>query len=97
MVHGRRLCPKTEFDFIPGVIPGYDDRNVPERKNKPLPRSTTRFERQIEIARRRSSERNPMVLVNSFNEWHEDTQIEPDKYEYGTRYLEIVRNRLSVA
>jgi hypothetical protein len=76
-------------DFIPGVAPGYNDKAVREG-NAPSPRyvegpgygpdaqgSTLR-----EILRRAAlphtdADIDDLVLVNSFNEWHEDTQIEP--------------------
>ena len=84
---------KMECDFIPGIVPGYDDRNVvPKRNHLPLERSTARFEQQLATASKYVL-KNPTVLITSFNEWHEDTQIEPDKSVYSTKYLETVRNR----
>jgi glycoprotein endo-alpha-1,2-mannosidase len=84
---------KIDCDFIPGILPGYDDRNVvPPRGNKPLERSEDRFRQQVAIAGKYVS-KNPMILITSFNEWHEDTQVEPDTSAYGTKYLEVVRNR----
>lgn len=76
-------------DFIPGVAPGYNDKAV-RAGNAPSPRyvegpgygpdaqgSTLR-----EILRRAAlphtdDDLDGLILVNSFNEWHEDTQIEP--------------------
>jgi hypothetical protein len=45
----------TGVDFIPGIVPGFDDTKVPGRRHKPLPRSTDRFERQVQIAITRTS------------------------------------------
>lgn len=84
------------IDFIPNAIPGYDDTKVPNRKNPPLQRGPERFDRQLGIAMKHLSKRN-MVLITSFNEWHEDTQIEPAKdYKPPAEplgYLKVVERR----
>ena len=73
-----RALSSVGVDFIPSAIPGYDDTKVPDRKNPPLLRGPERFSSQLEIAMKHLSKRN-IVLITSFNEWHEDTQIEPAK------------------
>jgi glycoprotein endo-alpha-1,2-mannosidase len=82
-------------DFIPSAIPGYDDSRVPGRNNPPLSRSPERFNKQLDIAARFVSKPN-LVMITSFNEWHEDTQIEPaENYESGMpfSYLEPLNRR----
>jgi hypothetical protein len=71
--------------FIPNAIPGFDDTKIPaERrpeKHTPLGRSLDRFDLQLQLATRNVSKGN-LLLITSFNEWHEDTQIEPaEDYE----------------
>ncbi len=102
--------------YVPGVSPGYNDRAVRfERNNIGLSRRLTAgsepgtlFIAQLEQARYLvDPAMGNLLLVNSFNEWHEDTQIEPVvgeptnlplnltnglQYEgYGELYLNILR------
>lgn len=102
--------------FIPAVSPGYNDRGVRiEANHPPMSRKLTEdgaegslFAYQISKAKPLvDSEVDNLIVVNSFNEWHEDTQIEPAigertnlpfeltqgvYYEgYGDLYLEILR------
>jgi len=102
--------------YVPSVSPGYNDRGVRFDKNHPaLSRqlSTSSPDGSLfatELLRARElvdSTANNLLLVNSFNEWHEDTQIEPCQgnrtnlplnstnglyYEgYGELYLDVLR------
>jgi adenine C2-methylase RlmN of 23S rRNA A2503 and tRNA A37 len=50
-----------------------------------LPKSTDRFKKQIEIAKSYIDDNLRTINVTTFNEWHEDTYIEPsveDTFEY---------------
>jgi glycoprotein endo-alpha-1,2-mannosidase len=82
-------------DFIPNVIPGFNDTKI--RGHTPLQHSVTRFDRQLQLALRHVSKAN-VLLITSFNEWHEDTQIEPAKdYEPpagSLGYLDTLKRRL---
>jgi hypothetical protein len=72
--------------YIPPVSPGYNDRSVRfEKDHPPLSRKLTssaeegslfwyQLKRALPLV---SPSVDNMILVNSFNEWHEDTQIEP--------------------
>jgi len=82
----RKLALEQNCRFIPPVSPGYNDRAVRmEKDNKPLSRRLTEsseegslFKYQLEKALPLvDPEVDNLILVNSFNEWHEDTQIEP--------------------
>jgi glycoprotein endo-alpha-1,2-mannosidase len=74
--------------FCATVIPGFDDTRVPGR---PQPRPTvSRYDGQTyqtlwDAAIRHDAD---WVLITSFNEWHEGSEIEPSR-EYGGRYLEM--------
>jgi glycoprotein endo-alpha-1,2-mannosidase len=72
--------------FIPAVSPGYNDRGVRlEADNPALSRRLTAdseegslFHFQLKHAKGLADPAiENLILVNSFNEWHEDTQIEP--------------------
>jgi glycoprotein endo-alpha-1,2-mannosidase len=103
--------------FIPGVTPGFNDRGLkPSAQHKVLSRQLTAdsqpgslFSASVDKAKYLvDSELNNLMMVNSFNQWHEDTQIEPAMgkdtsspetltagntyYGYGDLYLELLRN-----
>ena len=83
-----------EVDFIPSVLPGFDDRNVrPGANNPTIQRSAEKFEKQCRMALNYLSDKN-LILITSWNEWHEYTQLEPDK-EYQFLYLEVVKNQMA--
>jgi hypothetical protein len=70
--------------FIPSALPGFDDSAV-RTGNIPLPKSTSRFKNQIEIAKSYVDNSLRTIAITTFNEWHEYTYIEPsveDTFEY---------------
>lgn len=84
-----RYTENIGVDFIPGVAPGYNDTAV-RSGNAPSPRylvdaaygPTTQGSTLREMLDRvalphTDPDVDNLILVNSFNEWHEDTQIEP--------------------
>lgn len=85
----QRAVDSVGTDFIPGVTPGYNDTAVRDG-NPPSPRyltnsgygpstqgSTMREMLDRAVLPHLDDDVNDLILVNSFNEWHEDTQIEP--------------------
>mgnify|MGYP000014260914 CR=1 FL=1 len=80
--------------FIPGVLPGFDDTNVrPEANHPPIPRSVEGFESQLDIAISLFDPQHNMFMITSWNEWHEDTSIEPAQ-EFGLEYLDALQRKL---
>jgi glycoprotein endo-alpha-1,2-mannosidase len=82
----RQQAVAENCRYIPPVSPGYNDRAVRlESDHPPLSRQLTAdseegslFWYQLKQALLLvDPEVDSMILVNSFNEWHEDTQIEP--------------------
>jgi len=67
------------------VVPGYDDRNVREPGFVVERHGGEMYRAQWEEAIKADPQ---WVLVTSFNEWREASQIEPSK-EFGRRYLDI--------
>ncbi len=81
--------------MIPNVMPGYDD-SIREGPDRPILEATPEFfEAQWAMAGDHLEPDRPwnMVMITSFNEWHEDTQIEPDDTKYGMTYLDVVREQ----
>jgi glycoprotein endo-alpha-1,2-mannosidase len=72
--------------FIPAASPGYNDRSVRfESNHPPLSRKLTADSEEGSSFKYQLAKALPlvdpmannMILINSFNEWHEDTQLEP--------------------
>ncbi|HVF33665.1 MAG TPA: glycoside hydrolase family 99-like domain-containing protein [Acidimicrobiales bacterium] len=72
--------------IVPGVIPGFNDRGARSRLARPvIPRQWAPGEPEgsflahavDDLALPLVDERLPMVLVTSWNEWNEDTAVEP--------------------
>jgi hypothetical protein len=78
--------------FVPDVIPGFDDTAVrPEAAHPIIPRSPELFGAQLQNALALASGSTRMIMVTSWNEWHEDTSIEPSE-EDGMAYLEALNS-----
>ena len=78
----KKQAEKESCRYIPAVSPGYNDRGVRmERDHPPLSRRITAdaeegslFHYQLQHAKQLVDPKlDNMILVNSFNEWHEDT------------------------
>lgn len=86
----------ADLDFFPVIIPGYNDTGLPakQREDNPiLSASPDRFEQVCDQARPHFEDAEG-VLITSFNEWYEDTQIEPST-EHGSDYLKIAANKIA--
>jgi hypothetical protein len=86
-----RFAWRNGLEFAPSVIPGFDQRRVSwgDPASVPLERSPERFRGRLEIARSQLS-RHRLLRIDTWNDFFEDTQIEPTRSE-GFAYLEEVR------
>jgi len=82
----NNMAAKNNIISTLTVIPGFDSRkiggdtHIPRRNGKLY---STMWEKVLEI--------NPdWVVITSWNEWHEGTEIEPS-LEYGDKYLELTK------
>ncbi len=73
--------------FIPAVAPGFDDRQVRTPGTVVDRADGTTYDRNWEAA---LSIDPPWILVSSWNEWHEGSEIEPS-VEHGRRYIDVTR------
>ncbi|PWR72916.1 glycoside hydrolase family 99-like domain-containing protein [Methanospirillum stamsii] len=77
---------------IPFIFPGYDDTNLrgSRRERHTIKRGNNgEFYRNIiKIAQKFVNPNINLLILTSFNEWHEGTEIEPSK-QYGDLFLNI--------
>ena len=92
----RRVAGMKGVRFVPGVLPAFNDRGVrPEAGHYVLPHELgparagtySLFTRFLEQSGELVDPRLRLLTVTSWNEWHEDTQIEPST-DYGLALLE---------
>jgi len=85
-----------DFGYVPVAIPGYNDTEIPDsqREDNPvLEASPDRYERVLRQLQPHLKEA-PAALITSFNEWYENTQIEPNE-QHGQRYLNLTADKLA--
>lgn len=77
--------------LIPNVMPGYDDTPLRGTDRVTINRRRGQFYREYwGVASQFVAPDQPFLLVTSFNEWHEGTELEPST-EYGEMYLRLTR------
>lgn len=97
------LDEKFGIDFIPSVSPSFSfytaSGATPEYNYPIIYKKESDFRERCNVAKMNLG-RNKMVLVESFNNWVYDSQIEPAVEDYGngygTKYLDIVRDEFKV-
>lgn len=86
-----RLARSHGMHLIPNVMPGYDDTPLRGTERITINRRRGQFYRESwNIASRFVTRDQPFVLITSFNEWHEGTEVEPST-EFGEMYLNLTR------
>ena len=81
----KRAANKQGCAYIPGATPGYNDKAVRDGDYTAMSRKLTKrreygslFKALLRTGKKLiDTKASNMLIVNSFNEWHEDTQIEP--------------------
>jgi glycoprotein endo-alpha-1,2-mannosidase len=77
--------------FVPDILPGFDDTAVrPEASHPIIPRSPELFSEQLITSLRIANGLARIVMITSWNEWHEYTSIEPSE-EFGFEYLDLLQ------
>ncbi|KYK28857.1 MAG: hypothetical protein AYK19_05335 [Theionarchaea archaeon DG-70-1] len=80
------LYDKKRVLWAATLCPGYDDRKIPGRAGLYQPRENGEYYKSTFEAALTSSP--DWILITSFNEWWENTHIEPST-TYGSTYLEM--------
>lgn len=88
----KEICEKRGKISCATVIPGYDDSNV--RPKNPIIRLRDEGKLYKELWENAIKANVDWVLICTFNEWHEGTEIEPS-VEYGNFYLQLTREYAS--
>ena len=89
-----RVAREHGLGFIPNVMPGYDDTPLRGEERVTVNRRHGQFYRDSwDSAAPFVKADQPFVLITSFNEWHEGTELEPST-EYGDKYIELTRERI---
>lgn len=82
-------------DYVPNIFPAYNYLiNTPTSLNPNVERkdSGAMFKKLCNVAKMNASEDTRLILIDSFNKWDEDLQIEPAQ-SYGELYLNIIRTQ----
>ncbi|NDV61572.1 hypothetical protein G0Q06_03835 [Puniceicoccales bacterium CK1056] len=83
----KAISDRLGIEFVPNALPGFNDRGVrldvnhyylPHRRNAHDPRKYGLFEDYLDMAGEFMNPDFKLMMVTSWNEWHEDTQLEPD-------------------
>ena len=73
-----KVAQSLNVKFAPTVLPGYNDRAVRyDRNHYIIPREQGKFFLQYLNHARQFLDKDSVLLITSFNEWYEDSQIEP--------------------
>jgi len=92
----KKMSERYGKFFVPHAEPGYNDSAI-RSHYLIVERSPEFFKKYCQMSLRFLDPKLRMILVTSFNEWHEDQEIEPAiDYEGGPfTYLQVIRDSLA--
>lgn len=86
----KETLAKYQIEFVPTISPSFNPKiNNVSSTNYVIAKNADWFKANCNIARRASGA-SKLVLIDSFNDWNTDTQIE-SATTYGEEYLKILR------
>lgn len=90
-----RLARENGLKFVPTVMPGYDDTRLRGKDRATLDRQDGAFYRKFwEMSSPYVTADQPFLLITTFNEWHEGTELEPSR-EFGDFYLTLTKRLIA--
>jgi hypothetical protein len=94
------IANRFGIDFVPSVSPSFSHYvNNGDYSSPVVRKNPDEFRERCNVAKMNLGD-NRMVLIESFNNWRYESQIEPTVvdygYGYGTTYLDIVREEFKV-
>jgi len=100
------LCTRLGLKLIPGFIPGFNNHGAdPDKTYYPISRNltpgapdTSTLDALADVSLRHADPSLKAVVLTSFNEWHEDSQVEPRENADGSpnlQFLEALNAKLS--
>ncbi|MFB6185681.1 MAG: glycoside hydrolase family 99-like domain-containing protein, partial [Halobacteriaceae archaeon] len=91
----RLAADNWDLDFVPTVMPGYNNSKVSEASDpvvlEPTPK---KFSRLIDSQIHNLDPDLNMIFVTTWNEWYEDTSVEP-RDDYGNHFLNLVKEKVA--
>ena len=95
MIYSAGKFTEYGLEYIPTISPSYNPKiTVPGSPNFSFGKDVKWFTTYCNIAKR-SSTGAFLILIDSFNDWNYDTQIEPAQ-SYGQDYLNLIRQQFKV-
>ncbi|HEX2394927.1 MAG TPA: glycoside hydrolase family 99-like domain-containing protein [Bacteroidales bacterium] len=93
--HWKSFLEDRSVAFAPSIFPGRNDTVISTSRADVLPRTAEFFTGQCKLAKYYMDENLRIILINSFNDWHSGTQVEPAD-NYGATYMDIIKDEFSV-
>lgn len=91
----KETLAKKNIEFVPTISPSYNPKiNNVSSTNYAIAKNAGWFKANCNIARRASGS-SKLVLIDSFNNWNFDTQIE-SATSYGDEYIKILRSEFKL-
>jgi len=89
----KHFTKEWNKDFIVSLIPGFDNSYSWGEPQIPLPRNIEKFAKRLEIAVKYLDDQQPMLKIDTWNDWGEWSYIEPTNKEKFS-YLNILKSFL---
>jgi hypothetical protein len=95
LTYSQSKLAEYNLEYIPQFSPSYNGKiNDITNKDYAIEKDSEWFSTYCNIAKRSSSP-SRMVILDSFNDWNIDKQIEPAE-SYGEDFLNILRTQFKV-
>lgn len=85
----------ANVDYIPDISPAYNGTITNPANTNPIVGRADNgdmYKKLCNVAKMNASETTRLILIDSWNKWDEDLQLEP-ALSYGKRYLEITKSQ----